>query len=165
MFHVNALTKSYFFGPILIFWLLANWQHLWTESIQVCCSVSALLLVFFPIQAHTRHISLLDFPSIPLKSSCCTVQIDGAALESMPVWSAEPIIEIDGKDFAIHPSSFSIIAHPALRVTECWGPSHLSWVWRWGSRHPGRVATIHRRGNAARQTTICSHFPTLESTV
>lgn len=29
---------------------------------------------------------------------------------------------------------------------------------RWGSRHPGRVAAIHRGGNAARQTTSCSHF-------
>lgn len=30
------------------------------------------------------------------------------------------MMEIDGKDFTIYPSSFSIIAHPALRVTECW---------------------------------------------
>lgn len=37
------------------------------------------------------------------------------------------MIEIDGKDFAIYPSSFSIIAPPALRVTERWDPSHLSW--------------------------------------
>lgn len=26
---------------------------------------------------------------------------------------------------------------------------------RWGSRHPGRVATVHRRGDAARQTSSC----------
>lgn len=158
IFQVITLTKNFFFfGINFVFhtWherVLANWNHLWTESIQNT-SLSALLVVFFPVQVHACHVSLFLPPS--------------HRAHRQSSWGINASLQSGARDRNewqgfCHLSKF--IFYNCSSGTQgrrvLGGPSHLSRVRRWGSPHPGPVATIHP--NAARQTTICSHFPTLE---